>query len=152
MRRYTNPYLWRGSRINMRFGSMNGRTTLRNSQAGTHSLEQGRDAFRKQAWGEAFLQLSAADGKSSLAAEDLVDFAQAALLTGREVEGGDLLSRAHQAFLSRGDTQRAARCAFWLGFTLLINGEFAKAGGWFSRAGRLIDRQPDSVERGYLLL
>jgi DNA-binding CsgD family transcriptional regulator len=35
---------------------------------------------------------------------------------------------------------------------LLINGEFAKAGGWLSRAGRLLDGQPDCVEKGYLLL
>ena len=131
---------------------MNGRTTLRNSRAGAHALEQGRTAFRKQAWGEAFSQLSAADRKSSLAPQDLVDFAQAAFLIGRDGEGGDLLSRAHQAFLSRGDNQRAARCAFWLGFTLLINGELAKAGGWLSRAARLLDGQPDCVEKGYLLL
>jgi DNA-binding CsgD family transcriptional regulator len=131
---------------------MKSRTTLRTSRAGAHALEQGRDAFRKQAWGEAFSQLSAADRKSSLAPEDLVNFAQAALLTGRETEGADLLSRAHQAFLNRGDSQHAARCAFWLGFTLLINGEFAKAGGWLSRAGRLLEGQPDCVEKGYLLL
>jgi DNA-binding CsgD family transcriptional regulator len=124
---------------------MKSRTTLRNSRAGTHALEQGRDAFRKQAWGEAFSQLSDADRKSSLAPEDLVNFAQAALLTGRETEGADILSRAHQAFLTRGDTQLAARCAFWLGFTLLINGEFAKAGGWLSRASRLL------VPEGYRL-
>src|SRR5215510_15063518 len=127
-------------------------TTLRNSRAGTQALEQGRDAFRKQAWGKAFSHFCAADRKSSLVLEDLVNFAQAALLTGRETEGVDLLARAHRDFLNVGDTQRAARCAFWLGFTLLIQGEFAKAGGWLSRAGRLLEGQPDCVDKGYLLL
>src|SRR4051794_32500180 len=108
---------------------MNGRTTLRNSRAGARALEQGRNAFRNHAWGEAFSQLFAADRQSSMAAEDLIDFAQAALLTGREAEGGDLLACAHQAFLSAGDIQGAPRCAFWLEFTWLINAEFAKAGG-----------------------
>jgi ATP/maltotriose-dependent transcriptional regulator MalT len=117
-----------------------------------HALEQGRNAFRKQAWGEAFSHLAAADRESSLAGADLIILAQAALLTGREAEGADLLSRAHHAFLGEGDTQLAARSAFWLGFTWLINGELAKAGGWLSRAGRLLEGQPDCVEKGYLLL
>lgn len=131
---------------------MGGRTTLRNSRAGAQALEQGRDAFRKQAWSEAFSHFAAADRESSLAPGDLIVFAQVALLTGREGEGADLLSRAHQAFLSGGDTQLAARSAFWLGFTLLINGETAKAGGWLSRAARLLEGQRDCVEKGYLLL
>ena len=78
--------------------------------------------------------------------------AQAAFLIGKESEGADLLSRAHQAFLSRGDAQHAARCAFRLGFTLLVNGETAKASGWLSRAARLLEGQPDCAEKGYLLL
>jgi ATP/maltotriose-dependent transcriptional regulator MalT len=116
------------------------------------ALELGLDAFRKRAWGKAFSHLAAADRESSLAPGDLLIFAQAAMLTGREAEGAELLSRAHHAFLNGGDTQLAARSAFWLGFSLLINGEIAKAGGWLSRAGRLLDGQPDCVERGYLLL
>src|SRR5262249_49180721 len=132
---------------------MSGRNTFRNSGTRVaHALEQGRNAFRKQAWGEAFSHLAAADRESSLAGADLIVFAQAALLTGREAEGADLLSRAHHAFLGEGDTQLAARSAFWLGFTWLINGELAKAGGWLSRAGRLLEGQPDCVEKGYLLL
>src|SRR5215831_17859707 len=132
---------------------MSGRTPLRNSGARTaRALELGRDAFQKQAWGKAFSHLAAADRESSLLPEDLVNFAQAALLIGRETEGADLLARAHRGFLDGGDTQRGARCAFWLGFTLLIQGEFAKAGGWLSRAGRLLEGQPDCVDKGYLLL
>jgi hypothetical protein len=83
---------------------------------------------------------------------DLLQLAQAALLIGRETKGVDHMARAHQAFLNRGEVQPAARCAFWLGFTLLIAGESAKAGGWLSRAGRMLDSQPDCVEKGFLLL
>ena len=39
-----------------------------------------------------------------------------------------------------------------MGFSALLNGEFAKAGGWLSRAKRLLDGHPDCVENGYLLL
>ena len=112
----------------------------------------GRESFRKRAWGAAFSQLSAADGEAPLAPEYLAELAQAALLIGKQVEGTTFLSRAHQAFLDHGAIQPAARCAFWLGFTSLVNGEAAKAGGWLSRAGRLLEDQPDCCEKGFLLL
>ena len=115
-------------------------------------LEQGRAAFRKQAWASAFSQLSEADQETPLDPQHLVELAQAALLIGKEAEGAQFLARAHQAFLGRGDTQPAVRCAFWLGFTSLLNGETAKAGGWLSRAARLLDGHPECVENGYLLL
>jgi DNA-binding NarL/FixJ family response regulator len=116
------------------------------------ALDRGRESLRNQAWGDAFSQLSAADREAMLEPADLEGLAHAAHLTGRETASADLLARAHQGFLSRGETQRAARCAFWLGFRALINGELAQAGGWFSRADRLLDGQPGCVEKGYLLL
>ncbi len=131
---------------------MSSRSAPRSSSTRAQALEQGRESFRKQVWGAAFTQLSAADREAPLDAEDLAQLAQAARLIGKEAEGADLLSRAHQAFLSRGDEQPAARCAFWMGFSALMNGEFAKAGGWLSRAKRLLDGRPDWVENGYLLL
>ena len=54
---------------------------------------------------------------------------------------------------ARGRLLRAARCAFWLVFRLLITGEFARAGGWLARARRLLDDAPDEcAEQGYLLM
>jgi DNA-binding CsgD family transcriptional regulator len=48
--------------------------------------------------------------------------------------------------------ERAARCAFWLAFILLIKGELVRGGGWVARARRLLDDlQQDCVEQGYLL-
>jgi DNA-binding CsgD family transcriptional regulator len=53
----------------------------------------------------------------------------------------------------RGEPARAARCAFWLGYGLLTNGEFAQGGGWLARAHQLVDAEGvDCVERGYLLI
>ena len=47
----------------------------------------------------------------------------------------------------------AARCAFWLGFTSLIQGETAQSGGWLARGQRLLDDgRHDCLERGYLLM
>jgi DNA-binding NarL/FixJ family response regulator len=115
-------------------------------------LDQGREALRLQSWGAAFSQLKAADREAPLDPVDLEGLAQAAHLIGRESESADFLARAHQGFLIRGEIQPAVRCGYRLGFTLLINGDVAQAGGWFSRAERLLDGQPDCVERGYLLL
>src|SRR4051794_13275291 len=116
------------------------------------ALQEGRDAFRNHQWGNAYTRLSAADSVSPLEPADLVLLAQAAQLTGRDHDFTDLLARAHPALAECGHSQPAARCAFWLGFTAMIGGEFAKAGGWLSRASRLLEGQPDCAENGYLLL
>lgn len=131
---------------------MQSRAATTGQKSGAQALERGRVAFQKHAWRDAFSQLSAADRETELEPEDLVQTAQAALLIGKEAEGCELLTRAHQAFLNNGKVQLAARCAFFLGFRLSVSGEFAKAGGWLARGSRLLDDQPDCVERGYFLL
>jgi DNA-binding NarL/FixJ family response regulator len=96
--------------------------------------------------------LSAADRVEELDPEDLQLLAEAAKLTGREADSMDILARAHQGFVSIGDFPRAARCAIWLGFSALLNSEFAQAGGWVARARRLLEGRQECVEQGYLLL
>ncbi len=125
---------------------------VKNSITKARALERGRELLRKQAWSNAFTQLTAADRETPLESMDLVALGQAAYLIGRETEGAEFLARAHQGFLGRGETQPAARCAFWLGFTLLISGERAQASGWLSRADRLLEDCPDCAEKGYLHL
>src|SRR6266568_5000736 len=94
------------------------------------ALDRGRDSFTRQAWREAYAELSAADGEAPLGPEDLDRLATAAFLIGNHAAGEDVWARAHHGFLSRGDAQRAARCAFWVGFVLMNRGEMARAGGW----------------------
>jgi hypothetical protein len=45
------------------------------------SLDRGRAAFRRQAWGDAYAQLTAADREAALEPEDLERLAIAAQLT-----------------------------------------------------------------------
>jgi DNA-binding CsgD family transcriptional regulator len=132
--------------------SMKNRIASKSSSMEESLLEKGREAFRKRAWGAAFSQLSEADRQTPLAPEYLSELSQAALLIGKDAEGVSLLARAHQAFMDCGAIQPAARCAFWLGFISLLNGEVAKGSGWLSRAGRLLADQPDCCEKGYLLV
>ena len=120
--------------------------------AGDDALEQGRRSFAEQAWADAHAQLSAADRLDPLEPEDLERLATAAYLTGRDDAGADAGSRAHHEFLRRGEVARAVRCAFWLGFSFIEQGDEARGGGWLARARRLLDdAQLDCVEQGYLL-
>src|SRR5437867_11943637 len=116
-------------------------------------VDLGREAYARQAWGDAFAQLSAADRASSLAPADLELLSVAAHLIGRDEDRDQVGTRAHQEYLRLGEVPRAARAAFWLGMSLLDRGEMARGGGWIARARRLLDEaELDCVERGYVLV
>lgn len=115
------------------------------------ALERGRTAYARNAWLDAYTQLSNADRTTPLEPEDLQRLATAASLLGKDAECDELLARAHRDSLNQGDIERAVRCAYWIGHTLMFRGEPARAGGWIARAQRLLDDVPhDCVERGYL--
>ncbi len=105
----------------------------------TNALDRGRESFARQAWADAYAQLAAADREAPLEPEDLERLAMAAYLVGRDADSADAWARAHHEFLSRGEAERAARCAFWLAFGLLDRGELARGSGWLARARRLLD-------------
>jgi DNA-binding CsgD family transcriptional regulator len=118
-----------------------------------NELEQGRDAYVRRAWRDAYTSLSDADRTAPLDADDLERLATAASMIGRIDEFLALLERAYHAHLDRGEPLRAARSAGTLGMNLAVRGELGPASGWFGRAERLVEREGrDNVERGYLLL
>lgn len=113
---------------------------------------RGRAAFDRQAWGEAFEQLQAADHVQTLASDDVLRLATAAYLSGNAAAAAVLWARAHHDYLSDNNIPAAVRCAFWLGFSSQLQGERAPAAGWLARGTRLLDEWGgDAVERGYLL-
>ena len=114
-------------------------------------VQRGRDAFDRRAWADAWEALARADRAAPLGAEDLERLATAAYLVGRERDFLQCLERAYQAHQQAGDSVRAARCAFWLGLRLLLDGEIGRATAWLARARRLLEGR-DCVEQGYLLL
>ncbi|NIR45732.1 MAG: DNA-binding response regulator [Gemmatimonadetes bacterium] len=117
------------------------------------ALDQGRESFERGAWADAFARFSDADRQTPLAPEDLERLATVAYLLGRDGESAEIWGRAHHEYNDRGEAERAARCAFWLGFQLLMSGERARGGGWIARGRRLLeDQSRDCVERGFLLL
>jgi DNA-binding CsgD family transcriptional regulator len=117
------------------------------------ALDRGRGFFGRNAWADAFAELSAAEREAALALDDLERLAVAAYLVGADGESDDAWLRAHHECLRLGDVVRAARCAGWLAQGLLLRGEMARGGGWLARAQRLLDEaHDDGVGRGYLLL
>jgi DNA-binding CsgD family transcriptional regulator/tetratricopeptide (TPR) repeat protein len=115
------------------------------------TVDRGRESFGRQAWGDAWSLLSAADHDAPLELEDLERLAVAAFLVGRDEESVDVWARAHHVCIRLGDAARAARCAFWSAFVLVNKGQLARGGGWIHRAQRLLDDNGrDCVEQGYL--
>jgi ATP/maltotriose-dependent transcriptional regulator MalT len=131
---------------------MNGKTATNEPTTRREMLESGRQAYCRQEWSRAYSDLLAADEKEPLDPADLECLAKSAYILGNDAEGAEILARAHKRFLEQEETLPAVRCAFWLGFTLLLRGESAQAGGWLSRAARLLEGHEDCVEKGYLLL
>jgi len=117
----------------------------------TAGIDRGRAAFDARAWEVAVAELAASDAEHGLELVDLERLAVAAYLTGRDDDSVEAWTRAHQACATAGDVPRAVRCAFWLAFGLLNNGDLARGGGWVDRAQRLVDDAArDCVELGYL--
>jgi len=127
-------------------------SAVENSIAGAAALARARAAIREKAWSTAFAEFTEADRQASLDPGDLELLSVAAHLTGKDAESGEALARAHQGYLARGETRRAARCAGWLSFVAQLRGDRAQASGWLSRARRLLETEGDCVEKGYLLL
>ncbi len=115
-------------------------------------LVRARDAYDRREWVAAYDGLSAADD-TALTADDFARLATVAYLVGRRNDCIQALQRAHASHLEAGDVPGAVRAAFWLALVLVHGGEPAVAGGWVSRAQRLLDDLgQDCVEQGYVLV
>jgi DNA-binding CsgD family transcriptional regulator len=115
-------------------------------------LEQGREAYARRAWLDAFDLLTGAHERVVLAAPDLELLATCAFMLGRDDESVTWLERAHQRFLDDDETIRAVRCAAWLVMNLAMRGQIGPATGWLGRAQRLLETERECAEHGYLLL
>jgi DNA-binding CsgD family transcriptional regulator len=120
---------------------------------GMTNLDLARRRYGRRSWAEAFKAFLDADQENPLHAADLEKMALAAYLIGRDDEYLRTLERAFVAYLETDESHCAVRCAFWLGFRLLMRGEMGRASGWFARAQRLLGRDAgECAGRGYLLL
>lgn len=117
------------------------------------TLARGRAAYDRRAWGEAYGALHVVADQGELGAADLERLAIAAHLTGRSDTAAQTFERLHHVLLDDGEVSRSTRWAIWLAIILLQGGHHAQAGGWLSRAERLlVEASLDCAERGYLLV
>jgi DNA-binding CsgD family transcriptional regulator len=126
---------------------------LRHIPMGTARVAAGRRAYRRQAWAEAYAELSSAGQTTDgLGVDDLERLAVSSYLVGKDEVSADAWTRAHYACLRDHDVRRAARASFWLALDLLTRGELAQANGWMARALRILDDEhADGPERGLIL-
>jgi ATP/maltotriose-dependent transcriptional regulator MalT len=110
-------------------------------------LDQGRQAYARAAWAEAYDGLSGAES-----AADLELLATAAYMLGREDDYVQALERACARNTEDEDKRRAARCAFWIGIHFALRGQMGQGMGWLGRAQRLLEGEGECVEQGYLLM
>jgi class 3 adenylate cyclase len=122
------------------------------SQVLDDSLEAGREAARKHAWRDAYHLLQKADADGLLGAEDLEHLGEAAWWTGRLEEAIDFRERAYAAHVEAGEPRRAALLAMMISGDHAKKGAVSVAGGWLSRAARLLENEPEGIEHGHLAL
>ncbi|MEX0732389.1 MAG: LuxR C-terminal-related transcriptional regulator [Aquisalimonadaceae bacterium] len=121
--------------------------------ASTPAIIEGREAFARQEWRDAYARFSAADREQPLEPADLEWFATAAYLVGEDAHATAIWTRAHHQLIDQGHVERAARCGFWLSLSLLLGGEMARSTGWLARSQRLLkDRENACGEQGYGLI
>jgi class 3 adenylate cyclase len=122
------------------------------SQVLDDSLDAGREAARKHAWRDAYDLLQKANGDGLLGPEDLEYLAEAAWWTGRLEEAMDFRERAYAASTGAGEPRSAALAAIRLALDNGAKGDYAVAGGWLSRAEKLLAEEPEGFEHGHLEL
>jgi class 3 adenylate cyclase len=113
-------------------------------------LHAGREAASRHAWREAYELLKQADESFELTADDLVMLGEAAWWIGRLEDCISARERAYSAYLAEGNNRSAAVTAI-----TLANDHFGKlahaiGAGWFSKAERLLEKEAESAERGWL--
>ena len=123
-------------------------------------VQQGRDAYRRHAWHEAFDSLREADSETPVSPQDLKILAESAWFAGDPGAATEARERAHAGFLEQGDKCRAAEAALELANDHLGRLETAIGNGWLGRARRLLEQTPDecaahgwqALTLGYLAL
>jgi class 3 adenylate cyclase len=103
-------------------------------------VQQGRDAYRRHAWHEAFDCLREADSETPISPQDLGLLAESAWFAGAPDAAIEARERAHAAYLVQGDKCHAAEMALQLAGDHFERLETAIGSGWLSKARRLLEQ------------
>jgi ATP/maltotriose-dependent transcriptional regulator MalT len=115
-------------------------------------LAAARAAFERHEWGVARAGFLAARSQGPLGAADMAALADAAWWQGAVDESTSAMEEAYRLHLHGDDPapRAAAMLAMDMGFLWFLRGEDAMGSGWLSRAQRLLQDEPPSVEHAYL--
>lgn len=116
----------------------------------SETLNQARDAIQRHDWRLGFDLLSARDSAEPLSTEDLERLADAASWIGSLDESLQARERAYKGHIESGNKRRAAAAAMELGAWYQHKLAESVSAGWFRRAERLLEDEPESPEHGYL--
>ena len=122
------------------------------SPTGGDRLTEARDAFQGHEWIRALELFKQADLEDRLAPEDIEAMGDAAWWAAQPDEGIEAFQRAYSAYLAAGQKTRAAYVALTLAREFGVKLEGPVSAGWFNRAKRLLDAEPEGAEHGYLYL
>ena len=114
-------------------------------------LAAARDAASRQSWREAFDAYASLD-PSSLNAEDLEWYGEAAWWSGKLNDAVRLRERAYVAYAGAGQKVAAAQVALTLAWDESNRGAFAVAQGWFATAERQLEGEEESAVHGRIAL
>ena len=120
------------------------------SQSVGDRLAEARDAFQGHEWIRAFELFKQADLEDRLAPEDIEAMGEAAWWAARPDEGIEAFQRACRAYLQAGQKTRAATVALTLAREFGVKLANSVSAGWFNRAKRLLEAEPEGAEHGYL--
>jgi class 3 adenylate cyclase len=120
--------------------------------AAAGSLELGRDAVKRHAWGEALEAFAAADREGGLSPDDLERMGEAAWWAGNPDEASETLERAFTAYVEAGRPIEAAGAAFLLAYMFFRRQAPSVGGGWLGRAAGLLEGVPETGMHAWLHL
>ena len=124
----------------------------RTSEVPGDPLQEGRAAFGRHAWPEAFEQLSVADRAGNLSGADLEALALSAFFAARADLGLEIRERAFKAYETEGNEPRAAFLALDIARQYGYAGKGSIASAWTRRAERIIGPEGETYAHGYLAL
>ncbi|WP_430298231.1 response regulator transcription factor [Sinomonas sp. B1-1] len=100
-------------------------------------LARAADLRRSADWRSACEEFRSAGGVEGLEVDDLERFAECAQIAGFRQEAIAALERSFALRMRAGKIREASASAFWLWEAYVLNGEFARGGGWMAKARQL---------------
>ena len=114
------------------------------------SLAAARGAVADRDWDRGFELFKEVESTNALAPDDLEAMAEAAFWVMRPDDAIDALERAYAGFVDAHEHTRAAHVALTLSREHGAKLAGSLATGWFNRAERLLESEPEGPEHGYL--